>query len=52
MITYAYELKEHLAKKGDDFIPTDEEKRKQLLELVEDSEMTDNPVLMVVSLKE
>lgn len=51
MIMQGYELKEHLAKSGDGSFALNEEKQRKVLEIAENSELTDGPILMIVTLK-
>lgn len=51
MLTYGYEIKEYLQRRGDNHDFTDPEARKKLLKLVERSKISDNPILMIVTFK-
>lgn len=51
MLTYGYEIKDYIAKKGKDFDAIDKQSRDDLLKLVEKSKISDNPILMIVTLK-
>ena len=52
MLVYGYEMKDYIAKKGKAFDAIDMSNREKLLKLVENSKISDNPILMVVTLKE
>ena len=52
MLIHGYEMKDYLERKGDNYDAIDIEARERLLKLVEDSKISDNPILMVVTLKE
>ena len=52
MLLYGYEMKDYIAKKGKNFDAIDKPSRDKLLKLVEKSKISDNPILMVVTLKE
>ena len=51
-LIYGYELKEYLDRKAIDIEILDKEARKKLLQLAKNSKTSDNPILMVVTLKE
>lgn len=51
MITYGYEIKDYISKKGENFDALDSKSRQKLLDLVSESKIVDNPMLMVVTLK-
>jgi len=51
-LIYGYELKEYLDRKKNSTPVLDEEARKRLIKLAEKSELSDNPILMIVTLKQ
>ena len=52
MIVYGYEMKDYIARKGNRFNAFDKVGRDKLLKLVENSKISDNPILMVATLKD
>ena len=52
MLVFGYEMRDYIARKGKDFDALDKNGREKLLKLVEKSKISDNPILMVVTLKE
>ena len=52
MIVHGYELKDYIAKKGADFDAIDKAGRNKLLKLIGESKISDNPILMIVTLKD
>lgn len=52
MLVYGYEIKDYIERRGDNYEAIDPKARDRLLKLVENSKISDNPILMIVTLKE
>ena len=52
MLVYGCEMRDYIARKGKRFDAIDKAGRDKLLMLVEKSKISDNPILMIVTLKE
>ena len=52
MMVYGSDIKDYIEKQGDDYQALNPEAREKLLDIVKTSKVTDNPILMVVTLKE
>lgn len=50
-LVYGYEIRDYMERQGDNFDAKDLDAREQLIKLAEKSKISDNPILMIVTLK-